>query len=262
MKTLPYVIPVLTLLALAASVAKGQSTYPVGDLYGNYGDSSAGLSSVVINNDANNLYFTINLNPFANISSSGDYYANYDIGMQVNGGAGGQTLINGSYGFGTANGNPYGDAVGISTGENFFIGSYLGNGSSYVGGAQLSAFTAGTGWSAYNSVGITQNNATPSVSFAFPLASFGLSPGSSFSFDVWTTYSGGQGAYDALDTTDPMTVAEPTAPYSGGTYDSATAPGSVLAVYTVVPEPATWMLIGVGALTMIRRARGERAVSL
>jgi hypothetical protein len=257
----------LPLLALAGR-ASGQVTYS-SPAYNNYGDNSTDITSVVVSNDSSNLYFTINLDPYANIGTSGtddDYFADYEIGFQMNGGAGGQTAINGTYGLGNpANGNPYGSAVGISTGMNYAIGAYL-NGPSYSGGAQLFSYSSVAGW---NQVGSTAsisevtgqgNGSTPyaSLSFGIPLSGLGLGSGGSFNFDVWTTYSGGQGAYDALDQTGAMSTAEPTPPYSGGSYDSATAPGSNFAntVYTVVvPEPASIGLVGLSGLALLARRR-------
>jgi hypothetical protein len=231
-------------------------TDPAGD---NWGDTSVDLTSAVITNDASNIYFTINLNPSANIGTSGDYYANYELGFQMNGGAGGQTAINGTYGTGNpAAGNAYGSAVGISTGMNYFIGTYLA-GPSYSGGAQLYSYSSTSGWNQVDStMPLTQvNTGTPSLSFAFPLADLGLTGGSTFNFDVWTTYSGGQAAYDALDN---VGTGSSNAPYSSGTtYDSATAPGTTFAstVYTVtVPEPASMGLICVmGTLLGLRRRK-------
>ena len=74
---------------------------------------------------------------------------------------------------------------------------------------------------------------TPSIEFSFPLSALGLSAGNSFHFDVWTTYSspGGQGAYDALDSS--VQAASPPYGPTFATYDSATASGSTLATYTI-----------------------------
>ncbi len=55
-------------------------------------------------------------------------------------------------------------------------------------------------------------------------------------------------------TTEPGSA---TAPYSGGSYDSATAPGSTFAttIYTVVPEPTSMAILAGAGLLMLRRRR-------
>jgi hypothetical protein len=243
------------------SAASASQTYTdaLGD---NYGGPEVDISNVVISNDANNIYFTINMNPAANLTTN--YFANYEVGIQTFGPAG-QSAINGTYGTGNgAAGNPYGNSVGISTGENFFIGSFLA-GPTYSGGAQLYAYQgAGPGW---QQVGATApatiiGTGTPSTSFSFPLSAFGFVPGNSFNFDVWTSFGSPQGAYDALDNTTgtPNTGG---APYSGGFYDSATAAGSTFAttIYTVtapVPEPMSLgMVVGLAGMGLMRRRRAD-----
>jgi hypothetical protein len=240
-----------------AAAASGQTTYTdaLGD---NYGGPEVDISTVVVSNDASNIYFQINLNPAANIGPTANYFANYEIGFQMGGGAGGQTAINGTYGTGIpAAGNPYGNAVGISTGENYFIGSFLA-GPTYSGGAQLYGYSSVSGWSQIGSTMLATEvyTGTPSTSFSFPLSDLGLSVGSQFNFDVWTSFGSPQGAYDALDN---VGTGGSIAPYSGGTYDSATAPGSTFGttIYTVtaVPEPASLLVFGGSGLALMLRRR-------
>jgi hypothetical protein len=192
------------------------------------------IDNVVVSNDALNINFQVNLNSSANIGSGGSaYFANYEVGIQVNGGAGGQTAINGNFGLGNpATGSGYGNNVGISTGMNFFIGSYL-DGPTYSGGAELFSYSTTGGWAKVGSTApITEvPSGTPSVSFAFPMSALGLSAGNSFKFDVWTTFGNGQSAYDALGAS---TYPAGYFPYSNGAgtpspYDSANS----LSTYTI-----------------------------
>ncbi len=130
--SLLFTLAVVISLAVATLPAKAAVyTDALGD---NYGGAEVDISNVVITNDATNLYIQINLNPAANIGPTANHFANYEVGIQT-GASGGQTAINGTFGTGNpAAGNPYGNSVGISTGENFFIGSFL-DGASFSGGA-------------------------------------------------------------------------------------------------------------------------------
>jgi hypothetical protein len=217
-----------------------------------YGGAEVDISNVVVTNDANNITFQINLNTAASIGPGANHFANYEIGIQIPGQeVSGQTMINGT--FGTAipgAGNPYGNSVGISTGENFFIGSFL-DGATFSGGAQLYSYSSATGWSQVGSTApITEiYTGTPSTTFSFPLSALGLSLGNSFKFDVWTSFGSPQSAYDALG--NPSTPPG-AAPFSGGSYDAATAAGSTLSMYTVaaVPEPGTLAIAIMGGLCL------------
>ena len=225
MKIILSVTSVLAVLALAALPA-GATTYTdaTGD---NYGTAEVDISSVTMTNDASNLIITINLTNTATISQ----YPNYLVGIQIGSGAGGQTLINNT-GSGVNAGNPWGKTVGISSGENFFIAVYP-NGPSWTGAAALFQYSSATGWSQVGgTTPVTEvASGAPSIKFSVPLSGLGLSAGNTFKFDVWTTYAspGGQGAYDALDSS----VQAAGAPLAGAIYDSATATGSTLANYTV-----------------------------
>src|SRR5947208_8545874 len=84
------------------------------------------INNVTVSNDALNVTFQINPNSGADINTN--YYGLYEIGIKTGTGAGGQTAINGTYGQNDPTaGNPYGNSVGISSGENFWIGTYLGD---------------------------------------------------------------------------------------------------------------------------------------
>src|ERR1035441_7925529 len=162
-------------LAIASGASASVYTDATGD---NYGGPEVDLASVVITNDASNITFQINMNPGADIGTN--HYGNYEMGIQVGGGAGGQTAINGTFGTGNpAAGNPYGNSVGISTGENLFIGSFLGNPGVYAGGAQLYSYSSVGGWSQVGSTAPSTEvyTGSPSSTFTFPLSALGLSIG-------------------------------------------------------------------------------------
>lgn len=248
MKNIPVKSAILIGIALAALPAAAQTTYtgPGTSLYSSVSDG-AGISSVVVNNNANNISFTINS------SEPQASYIFYAIELQIVGQAG-----NGYTGFS----NPFGPAIGISTGENAVIDTY-GNGatpylynSGWVQGSSVSYDAGGTG--------------DTFCSMTVPLSSLGLVAGDSFYFDVVSTYTswsdgGPQAAYGALDSTGyPAEANGSYVPYDDNTYyDSATDANSTFdtgnSLYTIaVPEPTTCALMGLGIACMIGRAMRRR----
>ena len=211
------------------------------------------IGSVIITNDLSNITFQIVCDPASDFVTN--RFANYEIGIQRNGGAGGQTAINGTFGTGNpAAGTPWGNSVGISSGMNFFIGSFLA-GSGFDGGAELFSYDTVGGWTKIGPTSVTTQTLN-STQFTFPLSALGLSVGDSFLFDVWTTFGSPQSAYDALsratDATAPGTPFAPVTPY-----DAATVSGSTFAsqAYTVVPEPGFLGLLGLAGLALRQRCR-------
>jgi hypothetical protein len=242
---------IATVMALAALPAAAQTTYngPGTSLYSSVNDG-AGISSVVVNNTASTISFTINSSmPQAS-------YIFYGIELQIVGQA--------SSGY-TGFSNPFGPAIGISSGENAVLDTYgtgatpyAYSGGSWVAGSTVLYTAGGTG--------------STSCSMTVPLSSLGLSPGESFLFDVVSTYtsysSGGpQAAYGALDSTGyPAENNGSYVPYDNNTYyDSATDASSTFnsgaSLYTIqaVPEPATGALMGLGLAGMIGQWLRRRA---
>ncbi len=207
-------------------------------------NDGAGISSVVVNNTSSTITFTIN----SSVAQAS--YLFYGIELQIVGQAG-----SGYTGFA----NPFGPAVGISSGENAVLNTY-GTGATpavYSGGSWVSNPTV-----SYAAGGTGQTFSTITV----PLSSLGLTLGESFYFDVVSTYTsfsngGPQGAYGALDSTGyPAEADNSFVPYSGTThYDSATDAtsnfGSGASLYTIqaVPEPGTWALMGMGLVGLMGR---------
>jgi len=245
-----------SLLLLAGHAFGAIYTDATGD---NNGGSEVDIASVVVTNDPTNITFTINMNTAANLTTN--HFANYEIGIQKGTGAGGQTAINGTFGTGNpAAGNPYGNSVGISTGENFFIGSFLDNLPTNTGGAELFSYNSATGWAKIGSTApiLEVPIGAPSTTFSFPLSALGLVTGNTFHFDVWTSFGSPQSAYDALD--KPTNATAPGTPFSTPPtpYDSATSSGSTFAntTYTVVvPEPASLAVAGLGLAFLMTRRR-------
>ncbi len=247
MKLIPFSAIVLTLLAGAVWPAKAQVTYTgPGVADGTTADGDA-ISSVVVNNTATSISFTINST--AAMAS----YIFYGIEIQYAG-----LGSSGYQGFS----NPWGPAVGISTGENALINTY---------GTGASALTYNAGnWTqnasvSYDAGGTGSTFATMTLS----LTSLGLSVGQSFNFDVVSSYTsqangGPQAAYGALDNTGYLPESDGLfQPYDGvAHYDSATSSGSTFSstTYTVqpVPEPGTYALLGLGGLALTSRVLGRK----
>jgi hypothetical protein len=226
--------------------------FGTGNSLGSSPADGAGISSVVINNDANNITFTINS------SQAQASYLFYSVELQIVGQAG-----NGYMGFS----NPWGPSVGISTGENALINTYGTGGTpgTYSGGV----WTMGSGVN-YDAGGTGSTFSTITV----PLSSLGLSVGNSFYFDVVSTYTSqpngyGQAAYGALDSVtgypaESDGLYQPWNPNGYASYyDSASAGasgstfGTAATLYTVtgVPEPVSCALFGIGGLFLMIRRR-------
>jgi len=229
------------------STAMAQSTFTgPGVADGSAPADGGAISSVVVNNNASTISFTINS------TQAMASYIFYSIELQIVGEAGS--------GY-TGHANPWGPSVGISSGENALINTY---GTGATPGIYSGGWVMGSGTS-YTAGGTGTDSATITV----PLSSLGLSIGNSFYFDVVSSYTspGGQAAYGALDNTGYLPESDNNyMPWNGTSYyDSATSAdttfGTAATLYTVqaVPEPATWALMGLGALAIIRRAVRQKA---
>lgn len=243
-------ISVSILLTTVASTVLAQVTYlGPGTSLGTSPADGAAISSVVVNNTATSISFTINSTQ-PQVS-----YIFYAVELQIVGQAG-----NGYTGFA----NPFGPAVGISTGVNSVIDTYGSGASTYTYNGSWNQTSAGT----YAAGGTGLTYATITV----PLSDMGLNVGNGFYFDVVSTYTsyqngGPQSAYGALASTGyPAESDGAYTPWNGTShYDSATDAASTFSqggtLYTIqaVPEPTTLALCGLGGLFVVRRL-GQRKV--
>ena len=192
------------------------------------------ITSVNVTNDATNLTFQVTL--AGDISQAGvSDFGNYHIGFDT--APGGKTTP----------GVAWGQVFGMGSGMDFWIGSWV----NFGGGAELHQYT-GDGTS--NDWGPTIPGTTVtlgqfSTTITIPLAAMGLSSGSTFTFDVWSTYGqpGGQSAYDALSN-PALAVPEP---WTGAPYSAV-----LVSQYTVIiPEPAALGSLSLAGLALLARRR-------
>ena len=250
MKTMKIILSVtfaLAVLAMATLPARATTYLGPGVADGGGPADGGAISSVVVNNDASTITFTIN-----STQPQASWIA-YFIEIQNIGGPIGDTGLV----------NPWGEQVGISTGENALINTW---------GTGASALTYSGGTWTQNASGSYAAGGTGDTfaTMTLPLSSLNLSVGNSFYFDVVSSYASpsGQAAYGALDNSGYLAESDNSYhPWAGGNYyDSATASGSTFGTsateYTIVavPEPATLALLSGGAilLMVLRRNRARQ----
>ena len=202
----------------------------MGDTFTGAGGGILDITSAEVSNNATDLNFKINL---AGDPSATDW-GKYMIGITSTGG-------------GDPVGNGWGRPIGMSTGMNYWVGSWVDSGN----GAEVRNWT-GSAWNLQSATGGSNPDAistvkdASSVTINFKFAGLGLAPGSTFKFDIYTSGGGGgDGAVDAL-ANPSQTVAD-----WGDSYNS----GNNYYLYTIpaVPEPAAIALFGLGGLLMAQR---------
>jgi hypothetical protein len=194
-----------------------------GDFTG--GNSDLDMVSVNVNNDATTLTFTINLagNPMNNT------WYNYYIGISRNlfGGVGGNFNATGGYGK---------DIQMSVGGMDYVLASYPA-----FAGYDLKTWN-GSSWN--QATGPASQNST-SVTIVATLAALGLSPGDSFTFDVWASTSGADTVLDALSDTTARS-------WNSNPFDTG---ANALTYIVPVPEPGVATLFGLSALLIMWRKR-------
>jgi hypothetical protein len=186
------------------------------------------ITSVEVNNTATALSFKINLAGSPVATDWGKYL----IGIDSTAG-------------GDPAGNGWGKPIGMSSGMDYFVGSWVdsGNGAeirNWTGAWNLQSAT----WSANpDNVGTIKDASSVTLSFNF--AGLGLAPGSTFAFDIYASGGGGDGAIDALG--NPAQTIAGWADY----YNS----GANVLTYTIpaVPEPTLGAFLSLGGLLLLRR---------
>ena len=214
----------LAILAVSTSFALSATTY-----LDTTGDSSTvpslDITSVYVSNDATTLSLQINVAGDPMAADWGKYLIGFDTV------AGGNTTGPDAWG------NPIRMSVG---GMDYFIGSWLdfGTGAAVLG-------WSGSSWNLMSGTGVGVATGPSSVTLSLNLSALGLSGGSTFNFDIYSTAIGNS-VLDAAGSSTALT-------WNNNPYDS----GANVLTYTVtaVPEPTAFSVMSLGALLLVRRAQ-------
>ena len=156
---------------------------------------------------------------------------------------------------GTTSGNGWNRPINLSApsgkGMDFWTGAWVDGG----GGSELHKYTSGTPTGSWSNIGSSNQQigtyATDKslLTYTYSLATLGVTVGDTIYFDAYSSGGGGgDGAVDAL-ANSAQSISD-----WGNSYTSS---GSNLNSYTLVPEPSTGMLMGLGVagLLVVRRFR-------
>jgi len=201
----------------------------IGENFTTAGGGILDISSVEVNASATDLMFKINLTGDPVATDWGKYM----IGIDTI--AGGDTT-----------GNGWVRPISMSSGMDYWVGSWVDSGN----GAEIWKYTGGS-WLKQSATGginpdfLSITKDASSVTLDFNYAGLGLAPGSTFSFDLYSSGGGsGDSAVDALANPNQSISDWGVAYNSGLNVESFTIP---------IPEPAVWSLLGLGALVAVRR---------
>jgi uncharacterized protein (TIGR03382 family) len=225
----------LAALAAVASAANASVTYTdsSNELFNN-GFGHLDIQSVVVDHDATNLYFNINLRGSVDDTNWGKYCIGIDtVGNTIN-----------------SSGNGWGRNISWGgQGIDYWIASWADDGGSNFGGEVRQMTEAnGNGNSLLaatylNSPGFSGTSVGTQQTFVISRALLGLTSDQTFTFDVITTGSNFDPGVDHLSRADQATSGwgnQSTA----GTFNSYT-----------IPTPGSVALLGLGTLAALRRRR-------
>jgi hypothetical protein len=223
-----------TLLTITAALLSASAGF--GQISSNYTDATGDtalsapnqdIASFEVSNNATDVVMTLSM--FVNNPGWG----NYLVGIKTPSAPASTT-------------NPWGRPITFTnTPINYWIGTWTDGG----GGSQLWSYN-GTSWSNTGALSsFVFSSSTNKAVMTFSLASAGLAVGDIFTFDVFSSGSGGgDAAIDSLN--DPNVT---TSSWTG-TYNS-----TLSSSYQVVPEPSTVALLALSALGVAGYAARRRA---
>ena len=206
MKTYSKTIAVSFLAFLALNAQAVTYGDATGDTFTGAGGGILDISSVEVNNTATDLIFKVNVTGNPTATDWGKYMSGMD----------------------------------------YWVGSWVDGGN----GAEVHKYTAS--WALQSatyganpdSIGVTKDASSLTIQFKY--AGLGITPGTAFLFDVYTSGGGGtDGAVDALGNPG-VTIGDWGNPYNSSLVNSYTIP---------VPEPTSLALLGIGAAVIIGRIR-------